>query len=40
MAESYTKPAREKQGALIFDFNLPTKHSPSPPRAGDFIAKF
>ena len=27
-AESYTKPAREKQGALIVAIDLPIKHSP------------
>ena len=27
-AESYTRPAREKQGGLIVPIHLPTKHSP------------
>ena len=37
-AESNTKPAREKQGALIVAIDLPTKHSLAPSQGGVFIS--
>jgi hypothetical protein len=38
MAESHTKPAREKQGVLIVAIYLPIKYSLAPSQGGVFVA--